>query len=186
MYEIDDDAIIPLMGSFCSFSDDAVQRFKHFLEVVWGEETLTQNLNFLQECLDMDLEKYMVKYFWRDHCRRYKKTPIYWLFASPKGAFQVLVYMHRMNRFTVEKIRSKYLLPHLRHLESRIARLEERSAELSRQEARELDTLRKDLVECRDYDLLLKDKADRQITFDLDDGVKENYKLFEGVVAGIK
>ena len=46
----------------------------------------------------------------------YKKKPIYWLFASPKGAFQVLVYMHRMNAFTVEKIRANYLLEHIKNI----------------------------------------------------------------------
>ena len=42
------------------------------------------------------------------------------------------------------------------------------------------------LLECQDYDLLMKDMADRQIEFDLDDGVTENYKMFESVVAKVK
>ena len=37
--------------------------------------------------------------------------PIYWLFASKKGAFQCIAYMHRMNAYTAERIRTKYLLP---------------------------------------------------------------------------
>lgn len=90
--EIDEDAIIPLMGSECSFPDDALERIKSLLDVIWGPDTRTDNLNFLQECLNQDLEKYLVKQFWKDHCRRYKKKPIYWLFSSPGGAFQVLVY----------------------------------------------------------------------------------------------
>ena len=35
-------------------------------------------------------------------------------------------------------------------------------------------------------ELLLKDVADQQIAFDLDDGVTENHKLFGEVVAKIK
>lgn len=179
--EIDEDAIIPIMGSAGIFSDDALQRVKYFLEVVWGPDSMTQNLNFLQECLDEDLESYLVKKFWADHCKTYKKKPIYWLFSSDKGAFQVLVYMHRMNAFTVEKIRSNYLMPHLKHLRSQIDRLESSS-----DDPRLLDKLQKNLEECESYDLILKDVADKQITFDLDDGVKNNYELFEGVVRKVK
>jgi len=184
-FEIDDDGIIPLIGSNCTFADDAVNRFNYFLEVVWGAETLTQNKNFLVDCLDQEIEKYLVKDFWKDHCQTYKKKPIYWLFASEKGAFQVLVYMHRMNRFTAEKIRSKYLLKHLRYLLQEIGLLESMSG-LSRDEQKRLDTLHTHYDECVRYELLLKDCADRQIGFDLDDGVTVNYELFKGVVAPIK
>lgn len=184
--EIDEDGILPLMGSECSFPDDAVQRVKHLLDIIWGPDTRTDNLNFLQEGLDSDLEKYMVKQFWKDHCRRYKKKPIYWLFSSPGGAFSVLVYMHRMNAFTAERIRDKYLLPHIKHLRGKVQMFEARSAQLNSQEARQLDRLRKDLSECEAYELQLKDVADRQIVFDLDDGVGVNYGLFENVLATIK
>ena len=184
--EIDEDAIIPLMGSACDFADDAVTRFKDFLDVVWGEDTRIENINFLQECLDQDLEKFIVNGFWKTHCSMYKKKPIYWLFASPKGAFQVLVYMHRMNTFTVEMIRSNYLINHLKTLRSKIAIFEKSESSLSAQDSKMLDKLRIDLLECEQYDLVLKTVADNQISFDLDDGVTANYKLVEGVVAEIK
>ena len=93
--------------------------------------------------------------------------------------------MHRMNRFTVQKIRQNYLFKQINYLESEIARLKANEASLNSTEARKLDHFRSNLMECRDYDLLLKDVADRQIEFDLDDGVVENYKLFEGVVSNI-
>jgi hypothetical protein len=64
--------------------------------------------------------------------------------------------------------------------------LEKQSGSLGAQEARTLDKLRKNLQECEQYDIVLKDIADRQIVFDLDDGVTVNYKKFEGVVAEIK
>jgi hypothetical protein len=185
-FEIDDDAIIPLMGSACDFPDDAVNRFKNFLDIVWGANKRIENLNFLQECLDQDVEKFMVKDFWKVHCKMYNKKPIYWLFSSPKGAFQVLVYMHRMNAFTVEKIRSKYLIDHLKSLRSKISLMEKSESLLNAQDSRVLDKLRKDLQECEQYDMTLKPFADKQITFDLDNGVTENYKLFKGVVAEIK
>jgi len=184
----DNDAIIPLMGSNCGFADDALYRLRHFIEVVWGSQSLTQNINFLQSCLDMDLEKYLINQnnFWKDHTSRYKKKPIYWLFSSPTGAFQALVYMHRMNKFTVQKIRDNYLLKHLQWLGGQISQMESRRNSLVRDEQKKLDWMIKAQKECEAYDLHLKDIADRQIEFDLDDGVSVNYPKFEPVVAGIK
>ena len=183
---IDEDAILPLMGKNCNFPDDALQQFQQVLDTIWGHETRTENINFIQDCLDKDLEKFLVKDFYKYHCKMYKKKPIYWLFASPKGAFQVLVYMHRMNAFTVEKIRANYLLEHIKNINSEIMVLEGNASNLNTQEAKRLDNLRVDLRECETYDMELKNVADQQISFDLDDGVDVNYKKFETVVAKIK
>ncbi len=183
---IDEDAILPLMGTACNFPDDALQQIYNLLDVVWNTETRTENINFIQECLNKDLEKFLVKDFYKYHCKMYEKKPIYWLFASKKGAFQVLVYMHRMNAFTVEKIRANYLLEHIKNIDSEINLLKSNEASLNTQEAKRLEQLRKNLQECYEYDTELKDMADKQITFDLDDGVTVNYKKFETVVAKIK
>jgi type II restriction/modification system DNA methylase subunit YeeA len=183
---IDQDAILPLMGKLCNFSNDVIKQFYQLLDTIWGHEQRTDNINFIQECLDKELEKFLVNDFWSYHCGMYKKTPIYWLFSSKKGAFQVLVYMHRMNEFTVEKIRANYLLEHLKYLKSEIAQKEANAISLSTAEAKQLDKLRVDLAECEQYDLALKNVADQQIKFDLDDGVAKNYELFETVVAKIK
>ncbi|WP_418637404.1 BREX-1 system adenine-specific DNA-methyltransferase PglX [Winogradskyella sp.] len=183
---IDEDAVLPLMGTACNFPDDALQQIYNLLDVVWSAETRTDNINFIQECLNKDLEKFLVKDFYKYHCKMYKKKPIYWLFASKKGAFQVLVYMHRMNAFTVEKIRDNYLLEHIKNIDSEITLLSSNEANLNTQEAKKLEQLRKDLQECYEYEAELKTVADNQITFDLDDGVTVNYKKFETVVAKIK
>jgi len=183
---IDEDAILPLMGKNCNFPDDALQQFQQLLDTIWGHETRTENSNFIQECLNKDIEKFLVKFFYKYHCSMYKKKPIYWLFASPKGAFQVLVYMHRMNPFTVEKIRANYLLIHIKNLGSEKSDLLLKGSNLSTEEAKRLDQLRKDIPECETYDLELKDVADNQIAFDLDDGVTVNYEKFKTVVAKIK
>lgn len=186
LVNIDNDAIVPLMDNECSFGDNALLQIKNLLEIQWGsDEKLVETINYLEAALGKELESYLVKDFWKDHCQRYQKRPIYWLFASPKGAFQVLTYMHRMNKYTVEKIR-KYLLRHISNLENREASLAAMSASLDRFQIRDLEKLQRDLQECRDYDLLLKDVADHQIEFDLDDGVVVNYEKFGSVVAPIK
>jgi hypothetical protein len=183
---IDEDAILPLMGSNCNFPDDALHQVYGLLDTLWGHDTRTENINFIQECLDKDLEKFLVKDFYKYHCGMYKKKPIYWLFSSKKGAFQVLVYMHRMNEFTAEKIRANYLLEHIKNLRSEEAMLSANESNLSTQEARKLEQIRKDIHECEEYDMELKNVADQQIKFDLDDGVTANYELFKSVVAKIK
>lgn len=116
----------------------------------------------------------------------YQNRPIYWLFSSKKGAFQCITYMHRMDAYTVEKIRSKYLLPHIEYLSNRILEMENRAASLSTQERKKLDKLRKDLDECQEYHNRLHIIADEQIAFDLDDGVLVNHAKFKDVVAKIK
>jgi len=182
----DENGLLPIMGSNCNFSDDVVIRFTQFLETALSPDTLTENLNFVQESLDMDIEKFFTDKFWQYHCKMYQKKPIYWLFSSPKGAFKVLAYMHRMNKFTVQKIRNNYLIKHLVYLRNEIAKMEKNQGNLSRLEAKKLDKLRSDEIECREYDKLVKDYADRQIEFDLDDGVTVNYAKFEEIVEPIK
>lgn len=184
--KIDEDAILPLMGKNCNFPDDALQQINQLLDTIWGHEARIENSNFIQECLGTTLEKFLVKEFFKYHCKMYKNKPIYWLFSSKTGAFQVLVYMHRMNAFTVEKIRANYMLEHLKNLRSEESMLQANSATLNTQDAKRLDQIRKDLVECEAYDMELKNVADQQITFDLDDGVTANYTKFESVLAKIK
>jgi len=184
---IDEDGIVPLMDSSCSFADNALIRLKFLLEVQWGDDKqMVETINFMEAALGKDLETFLVKDFWKDHCSRYQKRPIYWLFASPKGAFQVIAYMHRMNKYTIDKIRSKYLLVHIRNLENQLSALQADNASLNREQSKRMEKVRADLDECRAYDLLLKDVADQQIEFDLDDGVVVNYAKFAGVVVPIK
>lgn len=185
-YTIDDDGIMPLMSRDCGFDDNGVLRFTEFLRVAFGEECLTDNLNYVEECLGKSVEDYLKKDFWKDHKKMYQNRPIYWLFSSKKGAFQVLAYMHRMNPYTVEQIRNKYLLPHIEYLNGRIAEMEVKEATLSTSERRTLSKLKENLAECQEYHERLHLVADKQINFDLDDGVVVNYAKFGDVVAKIK
>lgn len=185
-YEIDDDGILPLMNSDCGFSDNAPLRIADFVRIAFGEETQVENLNYMEQCLGKTLEQYFVKDFWKDHKKMYQNRPIYWLFASKKGTFQVIAYMHRMNAYTVERIRAKYLLPFIEHLEQEIKKLDMRRAELTTKESKQLQTLQKQLDECREYHERLQVVAEQAISFDLDDGVVVNYAKFGVVLQKIK
>ena len=185
-FTTDEDGIVPLMTRDCPFPDNASERFKQFLKVALGEDALTGNLNFVEAALGKDIESYFVKDFWKEHLARYQRRPIYWLFSSKKGAFQCIAYMHRMNPYTVEQIRNKYLLPHMEYLGDRITEMESRAAALTTKERKLLEKFRKDLDECREYHDRLHEVADRQIAFDLDDGVVVNYAKFGDVLRSIK
>ena len=186
MWEIDDDGIMPLMSKDCGFSDNAYNRFADFIRVTLGESRQVDNLNYVDQCLGKSIDQYFINDFWKDHKKMYQNRPIYWLFASKKGAFQVIAYMHRMNAYTVERIRSKYLLPYIEHLEDEVNKLDQRRAELSTKESKQLQTLQKQLDECREYHERLQVVAEQAISFDLDDGVVVNYAKFGDVVAKIK
>ena len=187
---IDEDAILPLMGDDGAFPDDALLRTKDLILAIWGEGTLTENLNFLHDSLGMNLHKWLTEKFWGYHTGMYKKKPIYWLFCSnPKkphqAAFRVLVYMHRMDKYTVGKIQRQYLHPHQEYIRHEIQRLAEQENDLGKSELKRLETLRRHELECRDYNEVLKALSLREIEFDLDDGVDVNYAKFEGAVAKI-
>ena len=186
IFEIDDDGIIPLMAKDSRFDDNCVNRLTDFVKLVFGEETLTDNMNYLEEALGKSVEQYLIKDFWKDHKKMYQNRPIYWLFSSKKGAFQVVAYMHRMNKYTVENIRNKYLLPHIEYLRQELVGLDSRITALTPQERKQYQKLQKDLDECMEYHDRLHYVADQQIDFDLDDGVVVNYAKFGDVLAKLK
>ena len=185
-FEADDDGIIPLMSAQSDFADNATVRFKQWLAVAFGSEMLVDNLNFIEKCLGKSIDDYFVKDFWKDHKRMYQNRPIYWLFSSKKGAFQCLSYMHRMDAYTAERIRTKYLLPHIEWLLQKQSEMETNAANLNPRERKELDNISKQIEECRDYHDRLHVVADKQIAFDLDDGVVVNYAKFGDVLYKLK
>ena len=185
-FEPDDDGIIPLMSAQSDFADNATVRFKQWLVAAFGEETLVENLNFIEKCLGKSIDDYFVKDFWKDHKKMYQNRPIYWLFSSKKGAFQCLAYMHRMDAYTAERVRTKYLLPHIEWLMQKQSEMEANAANLNARERKELDNIGKQIEECREYHDRLHVIADEQIGFDLDDGVVVNYAKFGDTLAKIK
>ena len=185
-FEPDDDGIIPLMSAQSDFADNATVRFKQWLVAAFGEETLVENLNFIEASLGKSIDDYFVKDFWKDHKKMYQNRPIYWLFSSKKGAFQCLAYMHRMDAYTAERIRTKYLLPHIEWLMQKQSEMEANAANLNARERKELDSIGKQIDECREYHDRLHVIADEQIAFDLDDGVVVNYAKFGDILAKIK
>ncbi|MGK4217702.1 BREX-1 system adenine-specific DNA-methyltransferase PglX [Kocuria marina] len=168
----DIDNVIPIVDGDW-FEDDIVERFRQFLRATFGEQHFEENLQFVTKSLGVKhLRDYFVKSFYKDHVKRYKKRPIYWLFSSPKGSFNALIYMHRYTPSTVSTVLT-YLREYVTKLESALQQAERAG------NAKEADRLRKILVELNEYEHdTLFPKASENIVIDLDDGVKVNYPKF--------
>ncbi|HAS43566.1 MAG TPA: BREX-1 system adenine-specific DNA-methyltransferase PglX [Microscillaceae bacterium] len=182
----DDDNVIPVLDDEW-FEDDIVGRFYAFLKAAFGTADFDKNLAFVKECLGSEVRRYFVKEFYTDHVRRYKKRPIYWMIASPKGAFSALVYLHRYTPDTLHHVLNGYLKEYHEKLRTRLEQLDHliesgTSAEQTRA-AKEKDRLKGVLLELQEYerDVLYPLATDR-IALDLDDGVLVNYnKLGQAV-----
>ncbi len=180
----DADNVIPIVDGDW-FEDDIVGRFREFLRVAFGEEHFEENLRFVTESLGVkDLRDYFVKSFYKDHVQRYKKRPIYWLFSSPKGSFNALIYMHRYSSSTVSTVLNEYLREYKVKLSASLQHHERlavgaASAKEQAAAAKEADRLRKVILELDEYEHdVLYPLASQQIAIDLDDGVKVNYPKF--------
>jgi len=177
----DQDNVIPIVDGDW-FEDDIVARFRQFLRVAFGEEHFEDNLRFVMESLGVkDLRDYFVKSFYKDHVQRYKKRPIYWLFSSPKGSFNALIYMHRYTASTISTVLNEYL----REYKAKLAASREHHERLAAGTGaprhlaaaqKEVDRLRKILLELDEYEHdVLYPLATQQVQIDLDAGVKANY-----------
>jgi type II restriction/modification system DNA methylase subunit YeeA len=180
----DEDNAIPMLDSDW-FSDDITERFKKFLRVTFGDEHYDENLAFIEEAIGRDIRNYFLKEFYTYHLKMYQKRPIYWLFSSPKGSFNVLIYMHRYNKDTISVILNRYLREFRAKLEARKSYLEQISisASASPQEKtsalKGIEKLSQTLEELRVYERdVLYPLATQRIEIDLDDGVKVNYAKF--------
>jgi hypothetical protein len=188
-FPADDDNVIPMLDGDW-FADDITLRFRQFLRVAFGEEHYDENLAFIEQTLNVkgkrnySLRDYFLSEFYTDHVKRYKKRPIYWLFSSPKGSFNALVYMHRYRPDTASVV-----LKYLRDYREKLSTEKERQASASinpsssqgdkTRALKEMDRLAKVLAELEDYERdVLYPLATEQKAIDLDDGVKVNYLKF--------
>ncbi|WP_264521760.1 BREX-1 system adenine-specific DNA-methyltransferase PglX [Flavobacterium sp. N1994] len=178
----DDDNIIPVLDDEW-FEDDITGRFHAFLKASFGTANFDKNLAFVEECLGKDVRKYFVKDFYNDHIKRYKKRPIYWMFSSPKGSFNVLIYMHRYTTDTLNKILNGYLIEYREKLNTRLEHLDHLIVSGSSTEQtkaqKEKDKLKLVLIELQEYEReTLRPLAIERINIDLDEGVLVNYNKF--------
>jgi len=185
----DEDNIIPILDDEW-FEDDIVGRFHEFLRASFGDQNFDKNLSFVEESIGKDIRKYFVKDFYKDHIQRYKKRPIYWMFSSPKGSFNALVYMHRYTPDTLNQILNGYLNEYREKLKTRMETLDHLMISGSPSEqnkaAKEKDKIQLVLLELQEYEReVLYPLATERISIDLDDGVLVNYNKFGNAIAPV-
>ena len=88
-------------------------------------------------------------------------------------------------------MRTEYVIPLSSRINARINRLQEEAEAASSTSERkqlmtELKTLQNQQAELATFDEQLRHHADMRINIDLDDGVKENYGKFGGLLAAVK
>lgn len=197
-YVPDKDGIIPI-NEMNYLSDDIVNHFEEFIKCVYGEEALEKNLTYIAETLGNKgsssreiIRNYFSNDFFEDHCNTYTMTgsgkrPIYWLFDSGKqNGFKCLVYMHRYNKDTLNLIRTEYLHKAEEAIENALKNadyiIQTSSSAVEKAKAtKDRDKYVKQLNEMRIYYQALSHLAIQKIEIDLDNGVKNNYQLFQGI-----
>ncbi|MGT2469632.1 BREX-1 system adenine-specific DNA-methyltransferase PglX [Paraburkholderia terrae] len=188
-FTADDDNVIPMLDGDW-FTDDVAERFRKFLRVAFGNVNFEENLKFIELALGKngkarDIRDYLLKDFYPDHIKRYKKRPIYWLFSSPKGSFNALIYVHRYRPDTVSVVLNGYLRDFRNKLAAHLSYLQQVgvSAMANQTEKtranKDIESVKKQLQELDDYERdTLYPLATEQLVLDLDDGVKRNYVKF--------
>ncbi|WP_028123426.1 BREX-1 system adenine-specific DNA-methyltransferase PglX [Epilithonimonas tenax] len=185
----DEDNVIPVLDEEW-FDDDIVNRVKIFIRTVWGDASYQDNIQYIETVLGKDLRKYLTKDFYKDHIKRYKKRPIYWMFSSPKGHFNVMIYMHRYTTDTLNFILNSYLRPYMEKVSNDIKRQEDiiiTGSAVEQGKARKRQDLLKDILkdcEAYEYDILYP-LAGERIAIDLDNGVLVNYNKFGNAIASV-
>lgn len=154
-FAADKDNIIPISDDEY-FEDDIVGRFVKFVEVVYGKDTLDENLKFIADALGGKALIYM---------HRYQPDTI-----------------ARIRTDYVHEQQARYRTA-IADLETRIANASTgERVKLNKQ----LKTLNDQAVEIHEYEEKIHHLADQMISIDLDDGVKVNYAKFQDVLAKIK
>jgi len=168
------------------FEDDIVTQFANFVQAVFGEDTLEDNLRYVAENLGINgngtarekIRQYFLKDFFKDHCKIYQKRPIYWMFdTGKKNGFKALCYVHRWNVNTVGDVRIDYMHKLQRLYRNEIIRLQEKidnGEEIAKSQKR-LEKITNQLKETEDYDAKIGMVVAARTEIDLDDGVKVNY-----------
>ena len=192
----DKDNIIPICDDDY-FDDDITGRFIKWVEAVYGKDTLEENLKFIADALSGKgtprevIRNYFINDFYADHLKIYQKRPIYWLFDSgKKNGFKALIYMHRYQSDLLAKMRTDYVHEQQERYRTQLSHLADAIDHASASERVKLTKQQKKIqeqaLEIQKYEEKVHHLADRNISIDLDDGVKHNYELFADVLAKLK
>lgn len=192
----DADNILPICDDEY-FDDDLLSKIVHFVEVVYGKETLEENLRFIADALGGKgtarevIRNYLLNDFYADHLKIYQKRPIYWQFSSgKKNGFKALIYMHRYQPDLLARMRTDYVHEQQERYRTQLTMLEDAVMTAAPSEKvklnKQIAKLKDQVLEIGQFEEKIHHLADQMIAIDLDDGVKVNYAKFESVLEKIK
>lgn len=173
-FEPDRTGIIPITEfDHPFFGDDIVAQFRRWLAAAYGEDTLGENIAFIENALGKGLRAYFARDFYKDHVKTYQKRPIYWMFSSPNRGLQALVYLHRYTPQTISTLLADYVRPLRDNLsaQARLLKVSGKAKDVSL--AAKYDVTAAEL-DAWEHDVIFP-LAQRHVELDLDDGVKANY-----------
>ena len=191
--------IIPVKDNVLPICDDDYLRndltglIVDFVETVYGDDVLDENLKFIASALGGKgsprevIRNYLLTGFYADHCKIYQRRPIYWMFSSgKKHAFKALVYMHRWQETTIAILRTDYVHELQERYRTQLSMLNEQIETATQSDRvrlrKQQEKLAGQLMEINAYEEKVHHFADRMIAIDLDDGVKNNYAKFADIL----
>lgn len=192
----DVDNILPICDDDY-FDDDLLGKIVNFVEVVYGKETLEENLRFIADALGGKgtarevIRNYLLNGFYAGHLKTYQKRPIYWQFSSgKKNGFKALIYMHRYQPDLLARMRTDYVHEQQERYRTQLTMLEDAARAASPSERvkinKQIAKIKDQSLEIGQFEEKIHHLADQMISIDLDDGVKVNYAKFQDVLEKIK
>ncbi len=104
---VDEDGIIPLVRCYPG-QPTAAERVGMRLERDFGPDERETSEREFRQYVGRDLETWVKRDFFKRHVQQFKSRPIAWHFVSPERTFEALVLYHRLNRETLQKLRTQY------------------------------------------------------------------------------
>ena len=192
----DADNILPICDDEY-FDEDLLGKIVKFVEVVYGKETLEENLRFIANALGGKgtarevIRNYLLNGFYADHLKTYQKRPIYWQFSSgKKNGFKALIYMHRYQPDLLARMRTDYVHEQQERYRTQLTMLEDAARAASPSERvkinKQIAKIKDQALEIGQFEEKIHHLGDQMIAIDLDDGVKVNYAKFQDVLEKIK
>jgi len=163
---------------------------ERFLTAVYGADMLEDNLRFIADALGETREPraaivhYFGTRFYTDHCRSYRQRPVYWMADSGKRhECRGLMYLHRMDDRQILLLR-RYADEHAAQITAALQTLEAEKKRIPPMQYRKQHTiLAQRMQETHVFRMYLDDLRQRGVCVVPDDGVQQNYKKFQSILA---
>lgn len=169
---------------------DLARRALDVLSAICGDdetERIVRAATESTEPLRTAVETYLAGEFFRDHVRRYRKRPVYWLIQSPKKSYSLYLFHEKATADTLSLLRgNRYLGGRINRLQQEQTNLRAAIARGDRGASTKAGRIAELLEELQEFDRRLeaatrvsaKDKHDHDVTVrwepELDDGVYIN------------